>query len=217
MSRADLKRFEQLRIHTLVDFRSTFEQEQDPNRLPPGHEIKLLPLPILDAGNAVMAQEIRRMIWENDFGDFDADAEMVKTYRQFSVEFTDQYKQFVRAVLLAGGAPVLWHCTAGKDRAGFAAAIILRLLGVDQSVVIEDYMLSTRYVDSRKRLRFSLRLTKRAQGASVLKTLLQVQEHWIRAAFQSIDEHWDGFEGYTQRALQLSQADVRQLRKLLLD
>lgn len=216
MSRSDLKRFEQLNLHTLIDFRSKMEQEREPDRLPQGHHIRLLSLPVLDQGNAVMVKEIYRMVRENDFGGFDPDARMVEAYQQFATDFEDQYRQFVHAILDAGGAPVLWHCTAGKDRAGFAAAIVLRLLGVRHQAVIEDYMLSARYADSRPKLRFFLRLANRAEAARVVKSLAKVQDYWIQAAFRSIEVHWGGFERYASDALELSQADVAQLRQSLL-
>ncbi|MFD2469014.1 tyrosine-protein phosphatase [Amycolatopsis silviterrae] len=40
----------------------------------------------------------------------------------------------------------LFHCTGGKDRTGWAAAVVLTLLGVDQDAVMQDYQLSDRYV-----------------------------------------------------------------------
>ncbi|MBN1582146.1 MAG: tyrosine-protein phosphatase [Anaerolineae bacterium] len=217
LSRSDWKRFERLNIHTVIDLRSTMEQEQEPNRLPRGHQIRLLSLPMLDQGNAVMVKEIHRMIRENNLGDFDPDARMVEAYQQFATDFADQYKQFVHAILEASGEPVLWHCTMGKDRAGFAAAIVLRLLGVGHQVVLEDYMLSAKYANSRPKLRFLLRIANRAQAANILKALLTVQAHWIQTAFQSIDERWGTFDRYTDRALGLSQADITQLRQSLLD
>jgi protein-tyrosine phosphatase len=217
LSRSGLKRFERLGIHTLIDFRSEMEQAQEPDRLPQGHQIRLLSLPVLDKGSAVVVDEIYRMFRENNFNGFDPDAEMVEAYEQLAVESAEQYRQFVQSVLEAGGKPVLWHCTSGKDRAGFAAAIVLRLLGVEQPAVIGDYMLSAKYADSRKKLRFFLRLVNRAKAASVLKALLTVQEHWIQSAFQAIDAHWGGFDAYVQRALGLSERDITRLRQLLLD
>lgn len=49
-------------------------------------------------------------------------------------------------ILLANqDGSVLWHCTAGKDRAGFGTALVLSALGVDKNTVIDDYMLSNKY------------------------------------------------------------------------
>src|SRR5262245_39855143 len=42
--------------------------------------------------------------------------------------------------------PALWHCTAGKDRTSWAAAALLLILGVPEDVVLDDYLLSNRYI-----------------------------------------------------------------------
>ena len=217
LHRMERDRFKELDIHTLIDFRSIVEQEQEPNRLPRDNKIETMSLPVLDQGNKLVVKEIYRMIRENDWSDFDPEAEMVQAYKQFAIEFSDQYRQFIHTIIKANGKPVLWHCTAGKDRAGFAAAILLRLLGVAHPVVVEDYMLSAKYVDSKPKLRFLLRLFNRAQAAHMLEALLKVHEHWIQTAFQALDDHWGNFERYTNRALGLSPADISELRQSLLD
>ena len=164
-----------------------------------------------------MIQEVKRRIWVNDFRGFDPDAIMAAAYRQFALEFSDQYRQFVHAVLEAGGAPVLWHCTAGKDRAGFASALVLRLLGAEQRVVLQDYMLSADHLKPIRKALVLLRLAKGAKVAQTLRSLLKVDEHWLETAFQAIDEHWGSFDSYTHQALRLSTADITQLRHSLLE
>ncbi|MBC8931267.1 tyrosine/lipid phosphatase LipA, partial [Escherichia coli] len=55
------------------------------------------------------------------------------------------YKDFFDILLANQDGSVLWHCTAGKDRAGFGTALVLSALGVDKNTVIDDYMLSNKY------------------------------------------------------------------------
>jgi len=212
----DLRRLERLQIHTLIDFRSRMERERDPDRLPSGHHIRLLELPVLDKGNT-MLQEIRRRLTRSDFVGFDPDARMAEAYRQFATTFVEQYRQFAHALLDADGAPVLWHCTAGKDRAGFAAALTLRLLGVPPAVVMQDYLLSGSYLSPSRTLLLLIRLTRGAQASRSIRALMEVREHWMLGAFQAIDEHWGNFERYVREGLALSRADVAQLRQALLN
>ncbi len=49
---------------------------------------------------------------------------------------------FFKTLMEADKTPLMFHCTAGKDRAGFAAALFLAALGVDRETIIEDYMLT---------------------------------------------------------------------------
>jgi protein-tyrosine phosphatase len=61
-------------------------------------------------------------------------------------EFAEEYKKFFRHIVENNAEPILFHCTAGKDRAGFASAMILSVLGVPREKVIEDYLLTNTYV-----------------------------------------------------------------------
>jgi protein-tyrosine phosphatase len=217
MRRSDQERLLSLGLHTLVDFRSEQEREKNPDRLPDMHSIKLVSLPVLDVLNDAMTEEIYARIDRKDFQGFDPDEKMKEMYRALAVDSVDQYRRFVSSVLEAGGRPVLWHCTAGKDRAGFAAAILLRLLGVDDDVVMDDYMLSARYADPNRNLIFLLRLTRGKEIAQIVASMLRVEREWLQTAFNSIDQQWGSFESYTEKALGLSQGDIDRLLGTLLE
>jgi len=213
----DLKRLESLNIHTVIDFRSDLEREKDPNRLPASNNIKTRSLPILDPSTSSWSKELRAAIQTNKLQYFDPLEKMGEWYQVLAVENVDQYKCFIHAVLKAQGAPVLWHCTAGKDRAGLAAAILLRLLGVYQDVVVKDYLLSAKYADQRKSLILLLRLTRGKEVAENVQMFMRVQKEWIEAAFRAIDLHWGSFETYSHDALELSGEQINQLRHNLLE
>jgi protein-tyrosine phosphatase len=217
MKSVDLKRFAALNIHTLIDFRSDQEREKDPNRLPFSQDINIISLPILNPFDASWAQELRVAIESKNLQSFDPSQEMLDFYRSFVIENTDQYKKFIHAVLGAQGKPVLWHCTAGKDRTGFAAALLLRTLGVQHDIVVEDYLMSTEYVNRRKPLLFMLHLTRGKLFADSIQALMLVQKEWIETAFKSIDESWGSFGRYCHEALELSGEQINKLRHSLLD
>lgn len=66
---------------------------------------------------------------------------MQETYRAFVSDNTQQFAGLF-GQLLADDTPLVFHCTAGKDRTGFAAALILLALGVPREVVMQDYLLT---------------------------------------------------------------------------
>jgi len=105
----------------------------------------------------------------------------------------------------------------GKDRAGLAAAILLRLLGVQHDAMVKDYLLSAKYADQRRSLIMLLRLTRGKEVAENVQTFMRVQKEWIEAAFRTIDLHWGSFETYSHDALKLSGEQINQLRDNLLD
>ena len=170
----------------------------------------------LDDGNKMVA-EIMRSIETGDFGDMDPDGMMLDANRQFATEFTPQYRQFARTIQAANGAPVLWHCSAGKDRAGFAAAILLRILGVPEDIVMQDYMASRNHaLEARKFQMTLLRLFKGQEAADKMAIFMGVEETWLQAAFDEIDATWGSFDDYVRDGLGLSADDVERLRDQLL-
>jgi protein-tyrosine phosphatase len=216
-SNADLKGLEALKLKALIDFRSSIEKEQEPNRLPETPQFDIVEIPTLDEGNEAMVGEIMERIDSGDFHDFDPDQTMLNANRQFASTFTPQFSQFMHTVVKANGKPVVWHCSAGKDRTGFAAAILLRILGVPQEVVIRDYMESRQNaLEARKLQLWLLRLFKGQEAADKLSILMGVEEAWLEAAFDEIDHTWGSFDSYVRDGLGVTDTDIALLRSKLL-
>ena len=216
-SRADLQGLQHLNIETLIDFRSTAEKASEPNQLPDPIGFEVVEIPTLDDGNAAMVEEITGRIETGDFEGFDPNTLMLDANRQFASAFTPQFRQFIQTILKADGAPVVWHCSAGKDRTGFASAILLRILGVPQDVVMQDYMASKENaLEARRSQLMLLRLFKGDEAADKLSVMLGVEEDWLAAAFVQIDATWGSFDNYVYQGLQLSDADIAQLKAALL-
>ncbi len=101
--------------------------------------------------------------------------------------------------LLQSDAPLVMHCTAGKDRTGVAAALILLALGVPRDVVVDDYLLSNLHY----------RRPPAPAGeiaADALAVVWQVQDGFLHAALRAIDDDHGGVDRYLERRLGLSRA-----------
>lgn len=217
-SRADLQGLQQLQLATLVDFRSGGEKDEEPNQLPQPASFTVIEIPTLDEGNKALVGEVMERVESGNFDGFDPDQFMLEANRQFATEFTPQFRQFIHTVLDAGGKPVVWHCSAGKDRTGFASAILLRVLGVPQETVMHDYMESKQHaLDARKNQLLLLRVFKGEEAADKLAIMMGVEEAWLRAAFEEIDAQWGSFDNYVREGLQLSDGDIAQLQNQLLE
>jgi protein-tyrosine phosphatase len=214
----DLEYLQQLGLNTLVDFRSSAEKEEEPDRLPEPTDFELVEIPTLDGGDNSVADEIMARIESGDFSDFDPNSFMLQANEQFASRFTPQYQEFMHTVIAANGEPVLWHCSAGKDRAGFAAAILLRILGVSEDVVLADYALSKEYaLAARRKELLLLRVFKGAEAADKLAVIMGVEAQWLQAGFSRIDADYGSFENYVRTGLGLDEALVAQLRNTLLE
>ena len=133
---------------------------------------------------------------------------MTELYRAL---VNDQAHRFAELFehLLATDAPVVFHCTAGKDRTGFAAALVLLALGVPRSVVEQDYLLTNRVFQQ----------PPAAQGglsAEVLAVLWRVQPGFLDAALHAVDTDHGGVERYLSQRLGLSAVARQQLAALYL-
>jgi protein-tyrosine phosphatase len=94
--------------------------------------------------------------------------------------------------LLQANAPVVFHCTAGKDRTGVAAALILLALGVPRAVVQQDYLLTNQHYRH-------LPVGQSETPPDVLQVLWRVQDGFLDAAMQTIDAQPGGLAGYLRR------------------
>ncbi|MDG4864913.1 tyrosine-protein phosphatase, partial [Streptomyces sp. T-3] len=121
------------------------------------------------------------------------------------------YRAMFEALADADGTPVLFHCTAGRDRAGWAAASLQTLLGVSRQDVTADYLASNERLDAY--------LTKMlepyaAKGADVarIKQAIELRPAFLDAAFQEADAQFGSFEGYLRDGLGLSDTTLAKIR-----
>ena len=124
------------------------------------------------------------------------------------------YGDFLRGVLRAEGG-VLWHCSQGKDRAGWAAAFLLAALGADRATIVADFDLSNqsyaRYVEA---------MTARMQGmeggdeaAAFIRAMVGVSRENFEAALDLIDQRYGSLSAYIEHQLGFSPEEQRQLRE----
>jgi len=216
-TRADLKKISQLGIHTLVDFRSDQEREREPDHLPADNQIRTLSFPIQENGKPPFSDEVRQMIEERRINGQDPSLKMQEMYVQLATKYTDNYRNYFQALLEAAGKPVLWHCSAGKDRAGFASAVLLKILGVSDQIIMEDYLLSQDYVAPRRGQLMSIRLLKGEIAYRYVNRMNDVDQVWLRTAFQTINEEWGNFLNYVRKGLKLYPSDIEYLKVIFLD
>jgi protein-tyrosine phosphatase len=121
-------------------------------------------------------------------------------------------------LISACGRPVLFHCAAGKDRTGYASALLLRLLGILPQTVMEDYLLSNRYYyPSFRGYLFALRLFKGKQFAAGVQRFLEVQPAYLSAGYEASTCRFGSFEGYVRDGLGLSTRETELLKNFYLE
>ncbi|WOH63219.1 tyrosine-protein phosphatase [Bradyrhizobium sp. BWA-3-5] len=124
---------------------------------------------------------------------------MCDSYRSYVQNNTRHFRSLF-AHLLEDHAPLVIHCTAGKDRTGFACALILHTLGVPEDVIAEDYLLTNRFY--RRDPNHSIDLPD-----EVSQVLGSVQAAFLAAAFQAIDADYGDLESYIRDGLGIGQSE----------
>jgi protein-tyrosine phosphatase len=118
---------------------------------------------------------------------------MQQTYRDFVLDNSPRFAQFF-GHLLADGAPLVFHCTAGKDRTGSAAALLLEALGVPRAVILQDYLLTNDFYQMPKANPAGL-------PQEVMNVLWRVQANFLEAAFEVVEADFGSIPRYLKEAL----------------
>ena len=208
---ADQEYLLQLGIKRVVDFRSSEEKQNEPDQLP--STLKYIEMPI-EADGAIRPKV--EAILKGDLNE-DVGAILVETNKEFISDFSGVYKGFIES-LIENQEPTLFHCTAGKDRAGFAAALVLLAVGVPEKIVIEDYMKTNKYTEEtiqdyiNKINLYSLG----SVDAEILRPLLGVEERFIRAALDEIKQKYGSVENFIRDELKIRDESIVELKNFLL-
>lgn len=212
----DLAYLEQLHIRTVCDFRGASERESEPDRLGASEVPRHVNPAIADERFAM--EELRDRLVTGDLGSIDFANLLVEGNRAFARDYGDQYARFLDLVQDPSNLPLVFHCTAGKDRAGFAAAVLLTALGVSEKDVVRDYLLTQPYTQAHieKTLRTIRLVSFFRTDVERVRPLLGVQESYIRAGLDTAKQDHGSLEAYLDDALGLDPKRRAALRDLLL-
>jgi protein-tyrosine phosphatase len=141
---------------------------------------------------------------------------MLSVNRLLAIDRAHVYRDMFRA-LLAYEGPALIHCSAGKDRTGFGAALILSLLGVPRDTIMDDYLLTNEYTDPGAAMRWYANYLGVDFDLSAAEPMFGVQADFLQFAFDSIEREFGGLERYFRDAMELDAAAIGRLRERYLE
>lgn len=200
LSDADVAKVRELGIGLVCDIRSEHERRCTPNRLPTD-SIPTWHLDVsvdLRAGHAAVAQSLIGNPTEQG-----AMESMLVSYRLFPRAFEKHLARLFEHLLTDTSAPLVFHCTAGKDRTGFVSAMLLLALGVSHEDVLEDYLLTRQYwFGERAEASLSAAISDMIGQPSpaVVRALTIVSPDYLDAAYNAITADYGSIEQYLMRA-----------------
>lgn len=201
----DVARFEALGIRCVFDLRSSGERAYQPD--PRFSGVQMFEI------SAILDETGREVNFDPKVIAAESESETVRfvtegmraIYARLPFK-NPAYREMFRQ-LQEGNVPLLFHCTAGKDRTGVAAALILLALGVSRDIVMQDYML-TNVCRAETVARIQ---KKQPERAGLIGAIFGVQAHNLQCSLDAIDTAYPSFEAYLEGEYGI---DAEQLAKL---
>ncbi|MGW5072331.1 tyrosine-protein phosphatase [Rhodococcus sp. NPDC004095] len=207
-SAADLAALESLGLTAVYDLRTEAEVAAKPETVPTGAAYTRISVLAADPSADIASLET---------------PEQARTYVQGGYRDTANdtvaragYGQLLTALAETSG-PQVFNCTAGKDRTGWATALLLSIAGVSRETIVQDYLLSNEY--SAATIQASIdrvAATKGEAAAAVYRELLGVDASYLEASFAEVDKNYGTFDRYLVDGLGLSPATIAKLKFTLL-
>jgi protein-tyrosine phosphatase len=219
-SASDLKTLSTLGIKTVFDLRTRREKSSRPDRLPGEGNIQAIHLPIKvkqhnEAGfilqlGSLLFGEGRKLNYSNG---------LQKSYREYVTNFRLEFGKIIKLAADSRNLPLLIHCTAGKDRTGFACAMLQLALNMPPELVMQDYLLSNNHLHEFKEQMLNNLKAFFMFGVSRQKILplFEARREYLEAALDQIKHDYGAVERYLETGLGISAEDRLNLNRVLLE
>ncbi len=216
-SESDISLFNSLGIKAIIDFRSENEREYNPEPIFEGIK-QIAQNAMLDENGNEVNFDMKAIFEENKWELAGMAKNGIKHYSL--MPFNNNAYKLLFGFISKNEVPLLFHCTAGKDRTGVAAALILRALGVSDEVILEDYMLTNIYRD-KTRAMFTERVAptlKDKNISEIVQSVLGVEKKLLLSALNAIDEKYSDFSDYLEKECDFTKQMQQEMKaKYLVD
>jgi protein-tyrosine phosphatase len=209
----DIVKLENIKPYAIIDFRDPKEIKKAPDNLSESLFKKYVSLPI-------SANTLNRMVAEKNIqGDNRLTYEMImeESYKLYLNNHKHVWKEFINILLNSNSNPIIFHCSAGKDRTGIASYIIQSLLNSSIELIYENYLLSNQLLSS---IAATAEQTTSSKNDDLkitnvmLKALGKVQKSYLNSAIYEIKEKYQTLEMYIFNELGFNENDIKKLKKL---
>ena len=229
---ADLEHLSSIPIAKVIDFRKDIEMNGKTDRLVPGAEYIRLEI---DASGKIVSQateDEKKLFTGNKQFDvkkfmvmaaFNPMAQRIAQLMYPNLtndpECQKQFSLFFRLILETENGAILYHCTQGKDRTGFASALILAALGADRDTIVADFDATNRVYeeDVRQCCQNVCLMGGKEKEIATVKSFLGANTDNFIKALDSIDKEYGSIEAYLKGPIGLTDQDIITLRERYLE
>jgi protein-tyrosine phosphatase len=191
-----------LGLAMIIDFRSPREYEKRPNREIPDVK-EIMHLPIYDAPRDLAAKYVEE---NNEEG---LKQLLIYEYERIILHYTAEYHQFLYEVAHNPNVPLVFQCSAGKDRTGLATIFLLTALGVGKEEILNDYFHTNIFAQAHAREIIGI-LNSDGHNGELMRPMLEVRKEYLDAAFLAIHERYGNLENFVFRELKAEPGLLRE-------
>ncbi|MFV0525560.1 MAG: tyrosine-protein phosphatase [Acidimicrobiales bacterium] len=207
MTADDRAGLDSLRVATIFDLRTAMERDRHPDPVPSVH------LPLMGAFDAGPPLPDMAAMTEADHG-----IAFMRDMNLGLIEHaTASIGHVVTAIAAASTAPLVFHCTAGKDRTGLVAALLLEVLGVDHDTVLDDFTLSERYAGRPEDSHGFAHMIAMGMAPEAAAGAFGAPRTVMGEVLDTLDRRYGGAEAYLTGPAQVADASITRLRDELLE
>lgn len=197
----DINKLKTLKLDTIIDFRAPDEKSTEEKYFQQQFNWKAYPVAAGDMSMSSIMQKMRHMTPQ------ESHQFMCDLYATFPTDFQSQFRQLMS--LAERGQTLLFHCTAGKDRTGFAASLILSALDIHSDSIIENYLESK--VNNQSWVDVILDyVEKEGIAKDTALPFLEVREEYLQSALSSIAQHFSNMDNFLTSIMKVDPLRIRE-------
>jgi len=218
MSESSRKWFESRSIRMIADFRSDQEIEKAPDKLGPVLSRRWQHFNVSNGDPTELIKQVLKSREKNKIAKLERFME--ELYEDFALGANrNNFGRFINCIADGGHSPLIVHCTAGKDRTGWAVSLILRILGASEEDIMQDYLLSKSGFQSRAR-KYAV-ITRVAScfrvGRCDLEPLLSVRRNYMQHAYRCVLGRYGSWDRYFRDGIGVHDSAREKLKRIFLE
>lgn len=218
LSGQDLEQMHQLGIRLVCDLRTPKEQQSKPSKLLNREGIKVVTFSVFDQSQEYSRFEFFKFLAGKSVH-INFEQIMTDLYHTLAFSSGNEIKGIISLLADQNNLPALIHCTGGKDRTGFTAAIIQLLCGVPYEKVMDHYLFSNEVIAPRmKKIEMYIRwMSLFRVKPDKIKPVLEVRREYLHVAYEEIIRQYGDIENYLASVCELDREVMMKLRSMLVE
>lgn len=203
LRKSEFLRFNSLEIENVIDLRTIAEAKEKQDNLP--NSVAYFSMPIVSDQGDLMGQ-MKEKVLRGEVSEEESKELMKEFYSKIVTENIPLLREVIFKIITSE-KPILYHCSAGKDRTGIVTALLFSIANVDRATIVDEYLLSNYYRSSKIKSTLKkaklLKIIRPKINTNVILNFMSVDETYINAVFEIIDKKYNGMDAFIKNELKI--------------